>query len=366
MRLAVAVGAAVVAAIAPRVHADPWQAETEAGVEYDSNVGRVEQRLAPAAAPLMRASARLDAKGGDVDRMRWGLSLVGGARAVLSGSIDTEDAVTGAVDVTATRRAGDHLAIGARATHYEVWPIDNPMAPRAFASSGADLSVAIADDAGRRAVISVGARRLVYKPDPDFDWTGPAIGIVLEDPLWRGADDRAIDLAAGYRLERRGYRGLAYQNSCAPDEEPDTGCYAPGDRARADLVHVASVRATYTGARVASLGYELLVDDSTSFGSSLVRQRVTASITAPLPAKIFATATLTGQLDHYPEPQIVATDIELSYDDESRSGAAVRLARALGAAWQLEVRWAIQATALADEATTFRRQLVYAGVTWER
>lgn len=369
IRRAALAAAGVTAAVAPAA-AEPWQAETAAGVEYDSNVRRVEQRIGPEAAPLLRSAARLDVGGGAAERLRWLLTLGGGARAVLSGPVATEDALTGAVDLAVTRRASDQLVLGARATHYEVWPVDSPLAARAFASSGADLSVAINDDRGRRAALAVGARRLVYKPDPDFDWTGPALAIVVEDPLWRGADDRALDLVAGYRFERRTYRGLGYHNGCAPGAPLDTGCFVPGDRVRADLVHVANLRATYTGARVASLGYELTVGDSTSFGSSLVRQRLTAAITTPLPAKIFATATVTGQLDHYPEPQLVARDIAnqtfTSLDDESRSAAAIRLARALGPSWQVEVRWSIQGAAFADDAPAFRRQLGYAGVTWER
>jgi len=369
-RRAALIAAAIVLPVTG-AHADPWQGETEAGVEYDSNVHRVEERNQPVAAPLLRVAARLEARGGEPDTLRWGVTLGGGARTVLTG-IDGEDAFTGAADLTATRRAGQHLALAARATHYEVWPVAGDLTVRAFASSGADVSIASDDDRGRRAAISVGARRVIYKPDADFDWTGPTIAVLLESPLWRGADDRAVDLAAGYRLERRTYQGLGYHNGCAPSDQttPIAECFVPGDRVRADLVQVASARATYTGARVASVGYELTVDDSTSFGSSLVRQRLTLSVTTPLPGALFATATVTGQLDHFPDPPAVARDLATldftSLDDESRSGAAVRIARALGPAWQLEARWAIQATAFADDVTSFRRQVAYAGVTWER
>ena len=120
----------------------------------------------------------------------------------------------------------------------------------------------------------------------------------------------------------------------------------------------------------ASLGYELTVDDSTSFGSSLIRQRLSGSVTTPLPAHVFATVSVVGQLDRYPEPQVVARDIAAqsfdSLDGEARSSAAVRLGRGFGRAWQAELRWSVHASALGDAAGTFRRQLVYAGLTWER
>lgn len=365
MNRAAALAAAMLASTGA-ARAETWRGQAEAGVEYDSNVRRVEQQAAPEAAPMMRARADVGARGGD--RARWTLALSGAARAAVAGSIHTEDALVGAVDVGAARPMTDRLGVSARATHYEVFPTELAAGARAFASSGADLGAALADADGRRAAITVGLRRLVYKPDRDFDWTGPTLAVSLEQSLWR-ADERTVELAAAYRVERRGYRGLAYHNACAPGAPLEVRCFVPGDRARADLAQVASVRLTYAGRRAASLTYELSAVDSTSFGSSLLRHRVSVAVTAPLPARLFATATVTAQLDHFAEPQLVARDLTnqsfTSIDDESRSSAAVRLARRFGQRWQGELRWSLHASGL-DEAGAYRRQVGYAGLTWER
>jgi hypothetical protein len=362
--LALVVGGAAPAA------AEEWRGRAEGGVEYDSNVARVEDRQDPQAAPMTRMRAAVDVRGGRARRARWSLMAAGGARTAIAGPVTSEDATTVAIDGAVSRRSSDALALGARATHYEVFPLGAPVDAHAFASSGADLSATLSDAAAHTATVAVGVRRLAYKPDPDFDWTGATLAVTVEQPLWRGADARAVDGALGYRLERRGYRGRAYVNGCPPGAMPEARCYVPGDRARADLVHVATLKLSYTGARAASLGYELTVDDSTSFGSSLIRQRLSGSVTTPLPAHVFATVSVVGQLDRYPEPQVVARDIAAqsfdSLDGEARSSAAVRLGRGFGRAWQAELRWSVHASALGDDAGTFRRQLVYAGLTWER
>ncbi|MBK9031407.1 MAG: hypothetical protein IPL61_08725 [Myxococcales bacterium] len=363
--------AGAVSAPAPVV-AETWRGTGEAGLEYDTNVGRIETSVdaPPVAAPMLRARVGADVRGGRARRVRWTVALGGGTRSAVTDAGASESALTGSVDASALRRSSDQLALGARATHYEVFPVDGATSARAFASSGADLSAILADDRGRTATVAVGLRRLVYKPDRDFDWTGATLTATLAQRLWRGPDDRTVDLTAGYRVERRGYRGLAYGNSCPPGAMPDIRCFGPGDRARVDLVQVASARVSYAGVRAASLTYELTVDDSTSFGSSLVRQRLIGSVTTPLPAHVFATATVTGQLDRYPEPQLVARDIAnqlfTTLDDESRSSAAVRLGRGFGGGWQAELRWSLHVGALGADAASFRRQLIYAGMTWER
>jgi len=350
---------AAIAAVAAPAAAETWRGQVEAGVEYDSNVGRVEDEVGADAAPMMRVRTAVDVRGGKARKARWVILAGGGARAAVAGPIDGEDAMTGSLDATVLRRTSDTLALSARATHYEVFPVAGDDQAHAFASSGADLAAALSDERGRTATVSVGARRLVYKPDPDFDWTGVTLAVAVSQALWRGADDASVDLAAGYRVEQRSYRGLGFVDG-----------FVPGDRPRADLVQVASARAAYAGKRAASLSYEVTIDDSTSFGSSYLRQRLTAAVTTPLPSRVFATATITGQLDHYPEPQLVARDVMhqtfTALDDDARSGASVRLARGFGGGWQAEVRWAYHLSNPGDEVAAYHRQLIYAGVTWER
>lgn len=362
--------AALVVVAPAAAAADPWQAQTAAGVEYDTNVKRLEGD-ARIQAPVFHPSATLERRGGELRKVRWVLRLTGEAKAPLGGAggmgdVTDEDVGALAADVTAGRRARAQLVVAARVSHDERWPLAGRTAARAFAASSADVTVAVDDERGRRGTVGLGARRFDYKPAPAFDWTAPALAFTLEDPLWRDDDDDgAIDLLVGYRLERRTYRGLAYRNGCTAMDTFGTHCYVPDTQPRRDLVHIAAARATYTGTRVASLAYEVSVEDSTSFGHSRVSQRLTASVTTPLPARVVATATVSGQLDHYPDPFLIAREtLDLAIADESRSRVALRLARNLTGAWQLEARGAFQFNAFG--APYYRRQAVYAGIRWER
>jgi hypothetical protein len=146
-------------------------------------------------------------------------------------------------------------------------------------------------------------------------------------------------------------------------------CVRPTEEHRADLRHTADVEVLYTGDQVLSARYRLTVNDSSSFGSSLYRHRVDLAATISLPAGVFATATLTGQLDHFPEPFLAHTDdldqpID-SIEDENRSGVALRLARALSASWQVEARGALFADLFPRDGRGFGRQVFYLGLTWD-
>jgi len=362
---------AIIAAATPAA-AEPWHATVEAGAEIDSNVRRIEIRpggAAPEAAPLVRAQGELSRRAARGPLRAVVRGLVG-ARTVVAGAVDGEDVLTAAIDAAAERDAGDRLAVIARATHYDVVPLGDVGASRAFASSGADLGLRLDGDAGRRATVTAGLRRLRYKPDVDFDWVGPVAAIAVGDELWRGADEASLELRGAYRVERRGYRGRAYADGCAPGEPRTAACVVPTDEARADLYHTVAVDLTYTGERVLAATYQLIGNDSSSFGSSFVRHRLTLAATTPAPGRLFVTASVTGQYDRYLDPLLVASDVAAqgfeSIDDDNRSSVSVRVARALSACWQLEARAAFYADAFSADDRRFRRLLIYAGLTWER
>lgn len=353
--------------------AEPWRGSIEVGGEVDTNVRRI--AVTPGGrqaetAPLVRALAELTRSGDVGERTRWALRLIGGARAVVAGAVVGEDLLIGSVDAAVERAGpGEDVALLARVTHYDVFPVGGETGARAFASSGADAGVRLVAGEGRAATLTAGVRRLDYKPDPDFDWLGQAAAVRVTDELWRAADERWLELAVAYRVERRGYRGRAFTDGCAPGEPRTPACFAPTGEPRTDLQHVAGAELTYTGGEVLSLAYQLVLNDSASFGSSYVRHRLTLSATRALGRAWFATATITGQLDAFRDPLLVTDDLNMTFtsiDDENRSGAAVRVARAVSEAWELEARYAFQADASGGDDLTYRRHLVYAGLTWER
>ena len=92
---------AAIAAVAAPAAAETWRGQVEAGVEYDSNVGRVEDEVGADAAPMMRVRTAVDVRGGKARKARWVILAGGGARAAVAGPIDGEDAMTGSLDAKA-------------------------------------------------------------------------------------------------------------------------------------------------------------------------------------------------------------------------------------------------------------------------
>jgi hypothetical protein len=290
-------------------------------------------------------------------------------RRAMAGSVSSEDLLAVGVDVTLERDVFDRQgALVARATHYDVIPFVEVDSTRAYASSGADLGLRVDGGDTRWAMLSAGIRRLRYKPDEDFDWIGPAAAFTVGAELWHGANDADVDVRAGYRLEHRGYRGGSFINGCGPGEMPGVGCFVTSDEPRTDLHHVVTVDVLYTGDQVLEASYKWVGNDSSSFGRSLDRHRLSLSATISAPARLFVTAAVTGQVDRYADPLMIPRDVALefeSFDEENRSAMSVRVARVLSPRWQIEARAAFYANLFVPDDREFRRLLIYGGLTWE-
>jgi len=359
-------------ALAPRdVVAGPWQTGIELGVEGDSNVSRVETAPdgpAPVAAGLFRALFELARRGTVGDHLRFRGQVRLGARGVLGAEVESENIVTGAAELAVERDGPAGTTVLARASHYDALALQAGPERRDFATTGVDVGLRLPADDEREAEIAVGLRSLTYRRDAAFDWSGPMLAIELRDQVWRCHDDRTIDLSARYQVERRAYTGLAFTRVACPGGAAGV-CVRPTEEHRADLRHTAEAELLYSGDQVLSARYRLTVNDSSSFGSSLYRHRLDLAATIGLPAQVFATATLTGQLDRFPEPYLAHID-DLdqpvdSIDDENRSGVAVRLARSLSPSWQVEARGALFADLFPPDGRGFHRQVVYLGLTWD-
>lgn len=346
---------------------DTWESSVEAGAELDSNVQRIEVDPESGADPIAAPAGRAGAKFAGTGERDWGRWTVGGqglARVVGHPQDLGENVGVVAGEGRWDRGAGQGTArVGVRASYYDVLPLLGGGAARAFAIGGADGLVILGGSGGERFALSAGYRDFRYKPDDDFDWRGLAVGLRFVTPLGRG-----LDLSAGYRLERRGFRGLAFTSGCGPMDPIGPTCFVPTSIQRADLHQVAEAEIVYTGDVVAGGGYQLTYNDSSSYGQSLVRHRLSASLTAKLPRRVFATAIATLQLDQYLDPLVLAADVSnqtfTSIEEENRSALSVRLSRRLGGKWAAEARWAFYADSLSQDDLEFRRQLVYGGVTW--
>jgi hypothetical protein len=239
-----------------------------------------------------------------------------------------------------------------------------------------DGSLALAGEGGERVAASAGLRSFRYDPDAAYDWDGAALGVRYERAAWEAAVEAAggegassLALALGYRLEARSYRGPALRNGCAPDAPVTPACFVATGAARGDLHHVLDLEATYTGDVVVTAAYALTVDDSSSFGQSLVRHRGAVAATVPLPAALYLTGSVALLFDQYLDPVLLARDVAsqgfTSIDDDNRSAAALRLSRVLGAGVTAELRWAFHADSLSSDDLPFRRHVAYAGLVWD-
>jgi hypothetical protein len=343
----------------------------EGGAEADTNVARVETGAGLSdrvAAPVGRMGARI----GHRDQLLGGgymLALSGLGRWVASGKVDNESVMLYAGDARWLHPISSRpVAVGVALTAADAFGLTGGTAARSFRNLGADALVVLGSD-DRHLTLAAGGRDFVYKEDHMFDWRGPVGNVRLDLTLWQAAGkSRSLELTTLLDAEMRSYNSVAFRSICPPDQMPGMNCKAPASAMRADRFQRASIDLTWTGDVVATAGYQLTVVDSNSYAQSLIRHRVIASMTAELADKLFGSATVTLQLDQYPDGLVVEKDNQhvemLTLEDENRSSLQVRLARALSAAWSLEARAAVWRDFDPTGTASFRREVVYAGIIY--
>lgn len=361
-----------------------WSLELEGGAEYDSNIHRLELREGDTAdavgAPLMRLGARHRLIWHRTAGERLDLETFGGLKLFGSDSGQSENAaVVSSRGGYQWRLPGRGAAVGVSGNYYdaiayELYPPSGPVYDnRNFRTGAGELSATLLGPATHRLTALVGYRLFHYKPDPVFDWQGEHYQLVYQTTWWRGdpdqdADAASIDLTAGYELERRNYDGSARTSSCADPGAGDPACSAGTTLPRADLNHTVGAELVYTGRRIYSARYELTVNDSNSFGESLVRQRLRLGITTELLHDLYLTAQGTVLFNAYLDPLLVASDEQartfVSIDEENRNSLAVHLSRPVGGGWSLEGRYAIYSNELSNQELSFRRQTAYLGAVY--
>ncbi len=361
------------AASAGAARATPWGLSAEAGAEYDTNVERVETGpgldTAPIASGVLRLGVRADHKG-DVAGGHYALALSDLTRVVSTGTAEIEDVTLLAGDVRWLHPVGDRpVSLGFGLTAADSQAIADTVGARTFVNLGGDLLLQLRDTDDRRLTLAVGGRHFEYKPDEEYDWDGPTANARLDVTLYHSDDrTRSLELATLLAFEARMY-GSAALGKCAPGQPPD--CVVATEISRADRYQRAGIELTYVGRQVLSLGYDVSVVDSNSYGQSLVRHRVTASATTSLPHKLYFTAIAILQIDDYLDGLVLQQDLQhtsfTSLDDENRSSIQLRLARALTPAWSIEVRAAAWRNIAGDTMDlAFHRELVSLGVVYNK
>jgi hypothetical protein len=135
---------------------------------------------------------------------------------------------------------------------------------------------------------------------------------------------------------------------------------------RVDLFHAAAAVVTYTSERLLSARYELQLNDSNSYGQSLLRHRVEVGLTTETWADIFLTAKVVVHVNRSLDSILLSGDIGtfLTIEDESRNGLILHLTRELTPAWTIEARVAFYANAFAESDVDYRRNTFYLGGVW--
>jgi hypothetical protein len=344
----VALGLCLLAAPAHAL-ASPWTVTGEGGAEVDTNVQRVETgpglMTAPVEAPVLRFGAKL-VHTGKLGGGGYALSMSDLTRLVGNNDVNVENVTMLAGDARWLHPIGDRpVSAGIGLTAIDALGVSDPVGARTFRVLGADALLALRGSDDHRLTLGVGGRAFHYKPDPQYDYTGPSVTARLDSTLWQSPDtSRSVELATTLGFEARTYNGTAFADGCPPGSRPDPACFVATELARRDRYARAGVELTYVGHQVAAIGYQLTVIDSNSFGQSLARHRVIASGTTSW-GDVYATLLAILQIDQYLDGLILERDLQhtefTNIEDENRSSLQLRVARKLSPEWALEVRAAV-------------------------
>ncbi len=367
--LLILVGTAV-----PSAEAAPWSVTGEAGAELDSNVQRVETGPGldtdEVAAWVMRFGARVEKKGKAAGGA-FALNLSDLTRIVANDAVSVENVTVLGGNLRWLHQLGDRPVLaGFGVAALDALPLSDDIGARTFRNLGADAVVAMRTDDEHELTIAFGMREFTYKPDHDFDWYGPAANARLQLILWQpAAKTRSLELVTTLGFENRSFDAVALTNACPPDAPANPMCTAATDIDRRDRYQRLGVELTWVGRQVATLGYQITVIDSNSFGQSLARHRIAASGTAVLPGEIYGTLLAILQIDQYLDGLLVRRDLQqqefTNVEDENRSSLQLRLARKLAGQWALEGRAALwRNLAGGAEELDFQRELVYLGLVY--
>jgi hypothetical protein len=365
---------ALVMATGHAASASPWTVSLEGGAEADSNVERVETGTGLDIAPIAAAVGRLGGRLEHADRLAGGayaFNLSGLGRYVLGNdAASPENVALIAGDLRWLHPVGDRpVSVGFALTGADAIAITDPIGNRTFRNLGGDALLLIRPSDERKLTLALGGRDFVYKPDRQFDWTGPVASARLDLVLWQAAGQtKTFELAGTAGFEARTYNGNAFADSCAIGEAQAPTCFAPTTIVRRDRVQRVGVELTWVGDFVAALGYQVTVVDSNSYGQSLVRHRATLSGTTELFWGIFATGLVTLQIDRYLNGLLVQSDFQhtsfTNLEDENRSSIQVRLARPITSTISAEMRGAIWRGIGDSMSDEFGRELLYAGLIY--
>jgi hypothetical protein len=339
-----------------------WRIED--GAEYDSNPARAEtisgvnpQATVPGS-PLVRfvASGNLSTRLGQ--RNVLALSSAFGGKWFTATEARAENVLVAQASVSDSVRIWQDTQLALAAAYYDVFqrrPTDLPD----FRSTTPTLRIDQALSSSMTASLGAGYRWFTFKPDDAYTFTAPGALVlfrhVIAGDVMNG--DADWEWSAGGSVEARAFHGPACSASGCVD--------GPSVSRHDDRFWIGHAEFTRTGSWLLGGGAALHVNQSNSYGESLVRGLFHVRAVIPLPWQL--SFSLRGELvaSRYADPltfsQPVAALPSASIEDESRSTVRVELARLFASFVEVGARYVYYTSAPTSSTIDYRRQtlLVY-------
>jgi hypothetical protein len=350
-------------------YADPvrYDLRLEDGAEYDSNPARAEQiaGLPPSPAAPGSMLARVVASGELVAPIGQSnvlaLSPSFGGKWFVAPQARAENVLVAQVLARDTVRLGPRIQLAPGVVYYDVYQRRATDLPD-FRSTTPSVRLDYAVTAALTASLALGYRWFTYKPDDAFSFTAPTAQLLVRHYLAGGLLDGGADWewSAGGSIESRAFHGPACgATSC--DDLPQ----APREHDRFWIFHAEITR---TGSWLLGSGAALHVNQSNSYGESLVRGLFHARAVVPLPWQWSLSLRAEMVATSYAQPVTFSQPVtglpSASIDDESRSTVRAELARLWLGQVEIGTRYVYYTSAPTSETVKFRRQtlLVYFAV----
>jgi hypothetical protein len=340
----------------------------EVGTEYDSNAHRVEQIASSGSDVVGSFLQRFVLTGHLVDQVapRHAVAVTATAAAKIFDAPAARSETVAIAQSSLVWRAavGTHTWLAPAAAYYEAFqswgPEGDPAGERRdfrSLSPTLELRTALSDRADL--TVAPGYRWLVFKPDRDFDFSGPTAAVNLR---WLYDSDGGSDweARAGAVLEHRLFGGPAQVGHCGQDDLP-----CAGTATRVDDFFTAQTEATRTGRILLGAGYAFQHNGSNSFGETLIRHVATARSAAALPLGLYLAARVDLLFVSYRDPipvvqaarpaQTGPAQTYASIEEENRSSARVDLSRDIGDRVRALIRYTFYGNELGNNTGTYRR-----------
>ena len=334
-----------------------WRLED--GLEYDTNPARAEHitETEPAVpgSPLARivASGSLSAPLGQ--RNTLALSGAFGGKWFVKSEARAENVLVFQAAASDTLRLGQRTQVALSGTYYDVFQRRSLDIPD-FRSAAPSLRFERRFAKSVLASLRGGYRWFTFKPDSAYSFAAPtaffAIRHTLPGDLIEGGAD--WEWSAGGSVEVRDFVGPACSSSGCGDIAS-----TPRHRDRFWIGHAEWNR---TGNWLLGAGAALHINQSNSYGESLVRGLVHVRAVVPLPWELSLSVRGEVVATRYADPltflQPVTGLPSTSIEDESRSTFRLDLARLFEEHFEIGARYVIYTSVPASDAVEYRRQTV--------